>query len=98
MSNAPPNASSILALGLSTTTWQGLPLPLPLSPFGFTACSLYPSVDLALPLLTDSTGYARMQIAEPLGTFQLTLNGQAIVLGSGATAPGGLTGGLSWQQ
>jgi hypothetical protein len=87
---------ALLALGLSSTAWQGFSLPLALDPFGFAGCQLYTAVDAAIPVFLDGAGYGVFAIPQPLGTFQVAVHGQWFVLGSGPQVPGALTGGLSW--
>ena len=57
-SNLPASAAPfglIGLVGLSKTFWAGTPLPLDLSPFGFTGCTLHVSVLRANPLLVDGS-------------------------------------------
>ena len=101
LSNAPPMAPATLLLGFSSTTWLGMTLPLSATPFGFPGCNLYTSVEFAVPRLTGATGintgYATFAVNVPLAFegASFTVHGQWLVLGSGATAPGALSGALS---
>lgn len=47
---------AVLILGASFQTWNGLPLPLDLAPFGLPGCSLLVSADLLLPAVTSGSG------------------------------------------
>ena len=49
-------------------------------------------------MLLDPTGYGMVEITRPLGTYQITLHGQWIVLGAEALAPGAVTVGVAWPQ
>ncbi len=81
---------------------MGVPLPFSVSSLGFTGCNLYTSIEVSPAVATGTTGinngYAFFHIPFPLatGTPQVTLNGQWLVVGTGASAPGALSGGLSW--
>jgi hypothetical protein len=103
LSDAPSGATAFLMLGISSTTWQGITLPLSLAPFGFPMCSLYTSIEIARPVVAGSDGirrgYAECTLPLPLttGVPQFTVNGQWMVLGNGAFVPGGVSGGLAWQ-
>ena len=65
LDGAPPFAPSLLVLGLSGTSWQGLPLPFALDPFGAPGCWLAVSVDTSLLTLADATGFAQIILAVP---------------------------------
>jgi hypothetical protein len=103
LSGAPPGSPAALVLGLSRTSYAGIPLPMPLQPFGFPGCLLYTSPDLFLMTNTGSAGVARgyafVDVPIPLatpGTF--TLYGQWLSFGSGPTWPGGVTEALLWRH
>lgn len=79
-----------LLLGVSTTTWNGTPLPLPLDGLGMTGCALQTSVE-ASPVATATAGTAQWPLDLP-GNPQLLgfqLFAQAL-----APAPGANTAGL----
>lgn len=103
LSHAPPAANALLLLGISSTSWQGNPLPLALDPFGFPGCALATSVEVLRPVITGTHGidhgYAMCELPLPLamGAPQATVYGQWLVLGAGPFAPGGLSAALSWQ-
>lgn len=101
LSGAPPGAPAHLLLGVSSTSWAGTPLPLSLDPFGFTGCRLLTSIDLPLAaaagMTGSSAGYAVVELPLPVGSaLGVTLHGQWLVWGAGATAPGALSDALSW--
>jgi hypothetical protein len=63
-------------VGLSDASWNGIPLPLDLSPFGFSGCAIFASLELELPgVQTDSRGRALISVAIPPHPF---LRGQRI--------------------
>ena len=99
----PPCGSALLLLGFSSTSWAGNALPMSLGFAGFTGCSLYTSIQ-GYPAVVAGTadlnpGYAHFDIPVALnGPLQVTLCGQWMVLGSGPSFPGALSGGLSWQH
>lgn len=63
-------------VGLSNTTWSGIPLPLDLAPLGFNGCSILASIELELPgVLTDSRGRADISVSIPPHPF---LRGQRV--------------------
>jgi hypothetical protein len=104
LSGAPPGAQALLLLGISTSSWQMTPLPLALEFAGFPGCTLFTSVE-ATALVTvgavgTAAGYASFDVPVPLaiGTSQVTLHGQWLVLGSGEMWPGALSAGLTWQH
>ena len=64
VANLMPNALSLVAIGLSNTSWSGLPLPLGLAPLGAAGCDVLASPDVLLPA-TNFNGTAYMTIALP---------------------------------
>lgn len=103
VSGAPPGALAFLLLGVSSTTWAGTPLPLSLESLGFIGCHLATSVELPLGAPTGvaglAAGYAFYDLPVPVGSaLGVTLHGQWLVVGSGATLPGALTDALSWRH
>jgi hypothetical protein len=84
LSGAEPGRTALLALGLSSTSWAGQPLPLALDPVGLPGCLLYTSVEVLTPVLVGTAGvaagYASVEVPLPLlnpGT--VTLHGQWLV-------------------
>jgi hypothetical protein len=64
VANLPPNALAVVVLGLSDTSWSGLPLPASLAPLGAAGCSVLASPDVLLPA-TNFNGTAYMTIVLP---------------------------------
>jgi len=105
LSNAPPNAFSVLLFGLSTTQFHGVPLPLVLDPFGLPGCALRTSVELMCTVATGSTGnnagYASIDINRPIptvGNGTWSVSAQWFVLGDASTFPGGMTQAIRWRM
>jgi hypothetical protein len=94
LSNAPPATAATLLVGVSTSAWQGLPLPLSLAGVGLPGCTLYTSVDATLGVVTGTTGndrgYAFVDVPS-----DANLNAQWLVLGSTPTSLA-LSAGLHW--
>ena len=63
--DAPALSTAVLFIGFSNVTFQGLPLPLHLGPFGIPDCFLYNSVDLQYLGVTDASGRTSMALAIP---------------------------------
>ncbi len=68
LEEAAPNAPAFLVLGSSDTTWAGFPLPLSLSIFGATGCTLRASADFIFGTTTNASGKASIAIPVPAGT------------------------------
>ena len=63
---AAPGAFSWVALGFSTASWNGLPLPLDLGPaFGWTGCTLHTSLDLVASGAASAAGAFTLQVPLP---------------------------------
>src|SRR5262245_26104932 len=56
LSRALPGTAASLAVGSSSTSWAGIPLPLDLGPLGVPGCSLLVSPDLVLSASTVGSG------------------------------------------
>ena len=65
LDSAPANTLAALIVGDSNTTYNGLPLPLPLASLGATNCSLLSSVTVSLASVVDPSGRAVMTLAIP---------------------------------
>ncbi len=77
LSGATPNTLAVFWLGLSATTWNGLPLPLDLTPLGAPACSVLAAMDLVYPAVTDGSGQAVLPLSFPHpGPIGLLVHGQ----------------------
>lgn len=91
LSNLPPTAPTILALGFSNTSWQGLPLPLDLGILGAPGCTVHTSVDAMLfAVNTSGTAFISLQIPSTLtpSTAGPLLHSQGVVLDPTANALG----------
>jgi hypothetical protein len=100
LSKAPSAAAAILLLGSSRTPFQTMPLEIDLDRLGFTGCSLQVPIELALPVVTGTSGidagYAFLDVPCALNTGGgFSLHAQWLVLGSGAQAPGALSDALT---
>ncbi|MEZ5966647.1 MAG: hypothetical protein R3F56_22610 [Planctomycetota bacterium] len=76
-----PSSAAVAYLGTNTTTWGGLPLPLPLTFLQLPTCSIYTDLVVPLPTLTNIAGLASMRVpvpAEPALT-SATLYGQWVL-------------------
>lgn len=61
---APGNATAALFYGLRTPSWNGLPIPLALAPYGFPGCQLSVSPEFFIPLaLTASPSATPMVLS-----------------------------------
>jgi hypothetical protein len=61
-----PFAPAFTILGASDASWNGVPLPFDLTPFGATGCRLLASMDLQLPfMLTNALGEASFTLPVP---------------------------------
>jgi hypothetical protein len=99
LSGAPPGSPAALFLGMSRTSFGGVPLPFPLHNLGMSGCLLHVSPDVLLVTNTDPTGYAFVDVPIRLGTpGTFTLYGQWLSFGSGPTWPGGVTEALLWRH
>ncbi len=65
LSRVSPGIPAALVLGVSSTTWQGLTLPLELTMLGLRGCFLRVSPDYVVPLPTGGTG-SKGWIAQPV--------------------------------
>jgi hypothetical protein len=66
LSGALPGLPAWPFLGISDTSWQGLPLPLDLALFGAPGCKLLTGMDVSLPTqVTDVVGEAAVSIPLP---------------------------------
>ncbi len=62
---APASTAGILHLGLSTTTWLGLPLPLHLNIIGGSGCWLYHDIVASLNVATNANGGSSVVLTLP---------------------------------
>lgn len=101
LSGAPAGGIAVLLVGLSSSVWAGGALPVSLQPIGFAGCELATSAEVQLPLTVGTAGLRRGYTSFDV-PFALTpdssqlLQGQWLVLGGGAAAPGATTNSISW--
>jgi hypothetical protein len=86
-----PQSLAVMISGLSNVSWAAVPLPLELTPFGLTNCSLRVSLDVSDALI-GSLGSATYSLAVPASTALagFILHQQALVLDPAAGNPVGL--------
>ena len=94
---------AVLLLGLSGTSFGGIPLPQPLDGVGLKGCELLNSVELPCIVAVDSQGHASAEL--PWALFRSSLQGSGASLfaqwwvpGTLATAPGGMSAGMTWRN
>ena len=63
--DAPPASVTLGILGSNTSSWNGIPLPLPLDGAGLTGCTLYTDLVLALPTLVLTSGLGQLSLPVP---------------------------------
>ncbi|MBK9388050.1 MAG: hypothetical protein IPN34_24800 [Planctomycetes bacterium] len=82
-----------LMLGLSNSSWGGIPLPLPLDPLGLTGCELGTSIELSLSAPVDGAGGSRWDLALPADALLLgaAFYGQILGMDPGTNAAGLVT-------
>lgn len=92
--NHEANALGVLTFGLSTTTYQGLQLPLLLDPmFGTSGCRLYASIDASVILVTGPAAPAQLSFAMPL-----TAGAAGAVFHVQHACLEAVPGGMSWSN
>ncbi|HET6204542.1 MAG TPA: VCBS repeat-containing protein [Planctomycetota bacterium] len=100
LSNARPSSFALLIIGVSNSTWLGLPLPLDLSAFGVPGCFLRVAIDIPLLLATTADGltFQSVPIAVNPALVGVTIYAQWYVVDPGpAPVPGATTAGLAVQ-
>ncbi|MBL8895998.1 MAG: hypothetical protein JNM84_00140 [Planctomycetes bacterium] len=85
----PQLAPSMLWLGISSTLWNGIALPLDLSPFGSSGCSLFASIDAELHANSSGTTASASALV-PVNTAFLgaTVYAQSLVIDASANPLG----------
>lgn len=63
---AEPNVAAFAYIGVSETSWNGLPLPASLSALGLAGCAIHCDWLVAAPMLTSSAGTAEFRLPVPL--------------------------------
>lgn len=93
LAGAAASTPCALLIGVSSSSWNGTPLPLGLGIIGFPAgCFLNVSADAAVGTVTDASGAATFSL-NLSGDFAASLYWQWLVLGPGASS--GATPGLA---
>ncbi len=89
--NVPASNLGAVQLGLSSSLWNGTPLPIDLSVLGMTGCSMYVSGDALLPLVPQN-GQATFDLVVPNlpSLVGQSIHDQALLVDPGAN-PLGLT-------
>lgn len=59
------NANAMLIIGISASSWHGLPLPFDLTPLGAAGCKLLASANVQVSMTTNGTGSAKLTINVP---------------------------------
>lgn len=62
LAGAPASSFALLAVGFSATSWNGIPLPLGLAPFGYPGCDLNVAPSAWVFQLTDPNGSAQYTV------------------------------------
>lgn len=90
LTQAKASTLALLLTGLSSTSWNGSPLPLALAPVGAPGCALLTSFDLGDVLVTNASGIATLQFQVPVnfGLLGLHFFNQYAVLDPAANAFG----------
>lgn len=90
-SHLPPNSSGIVCTGTSRDRWGSVMLPLDLTPFGFTGCSLYIAAE-AVSVIPDTGPFGAVVLGVLIendpGLVGLQFFNQAAFMDAGAN-PGG---------
>ncbi|MBL8899810.1 MAG: hypothetical protein JNM84_19420 [Planctomycetes bacterium] len=88
----PVGAPSFVWLGISSATWLGIPLPLDLTTFGATSCSLYQDAAVALPCTPVGSIGSLSTVIPNLTIFaNLELFAQGFALAPGVNLAGAIT-------
>lgn len=77
-----------LLLGMSNTTWNGTPLPLPLDGLGLTGCALQTSVEASPSRAVSATATAAWDLALPAGApfLGMAIFGEILAIELGANS------------
>ena len=59
------NTNAVFLFGVSSSSWNGLPLPFDLTPIGAKGCSLLASADFLAATTTDAAGSAKITLKVP---------------------------------
>lgn len=84
-----PAAPALMAVGFSSTTYNGMPLPLPLDPYGFVGCDLLVAPDMVLsPVAISSAAEFVLAIPNQAQLLGLTVFAQGFELIAGRASSG----------
>jgi hypothetical protein len=84
-----------LLLGSSTAVWQGMALPLDLTPAGMPGCALHTGPEVMLGMTADATGAtAHLPLPTQLALLGSVFYAQALVADAAAAAGAGATNAL----
>jgi hypothetical protein len=88
-SNAKPSSFGRLNLGISKTSWNGIPLPLALKFIGMGSCTLDVSLDIEIPIVYNSSGVFQLNTTVPNNSFDIGRHFylQCMVIDAGAPTP-----------
>jgi len=67
LQNSPSNLLSLLFLGFSRSSWNGVPLPIDLSSLGFSTCKLQVAGHVIIPIKISAQGNTRIPLFLPGG-------------------------------
>ncbi len=98
LTNARPSAPALWIVGVSSTSWLGIPLPADLAVLSMPGCFLRVSADVLVPTLTSAAGRASFHHPTPPdpALSGLTVFNQWFVVDPGpAVFPGVTTAGLA---
>ncbi len=82
-------APTLLAIGASRSAWNGVALPLDLSPFGYTGCSLLTSANVLMPMLAGfHVGSIQLTVANDVRLVGVRFYAQAVTADARANPAG----------
>ena len=65
LANGPSSRPVLYAVGGSASSWNRVPLPIDLGPFGARGCMIRTSIDLPIAVVTDANGRASLALPTP---------------------------------
>jgi hypothetical protein len=93
LANGPATSAGVLLFGISNTTWNSVPLPLPLDSIGASGCTLQVSIDVNVAIATSTSGTFGTSIPVPnvLALYGNWFYAQAAIVDLFANAAGFVT-------